>query len=133
DVHRRGAGDRARTRAGLIPLASLAALQKALDLAGLALRGGFHPLAEDAVPDLGKGRKTATLLLVGNLGRAMWPVFSRSPEHRDGAPHALDRWTRRVLQPIADEFGAGALFPFGGPPWLPFQRWAIRAGSVAPS
>jgi hypothetical protein len=111
----------------------VAALQKALDPLGLALRGGFHPTEEDGVPDCREGRKTGTLLLVGNLGRALWPVFSRSPELQDGAPHALDRWTRRVLERMAADLGASALFPFGGPPWLPFQRWAVRAGSVAAS
>lgn len=29
--------------------------------------------------------------------------------------------------------GATPLFPFGGPPYLPFQRWAMRAEAVAPS
>lgn len=111
----------------------IAALQQALDPLGLALLGGFHPTEDDVVPNCRNGRKAGTLLLVGNLGRALWPVFSRSPELRDGAPHALDRWTGRVLERTAAELGASALFPFGGPPWLPFQRWAVRAGSGAAS
>ena len=28
---------------------------------------------------------------------------------------------------LGQRFGATPLFPFDGPPWLPFQRWAARA------
>jgi hypothetical protein len=99
---------------------------------GLALRGGFHPAPGDGAPAL-DGRPCGTILLLGNLGGSLWPAFSASPERADGAPHALDRWTRRILDSLAPNFGATALFPFGGPPWLPFQRWALKADSVAPS
>ncbi len=111
----------------------VAALGRLLDPHGLAIGCGFHPGAGDGVPPVAKGRLAQTLYLVVNLGGAMWPVFSRSPEFADGAPHPLDRWTGRVLRAVAQEAGAMALFPFGGPPWLPFQRWAIRGGSVARS
>jgi hypothetical protein len=63
----------------------------------------------------------------------MWRVFRASPEHGDGAPDPLDRWSRRVLERVAMEAGAKALFPFGGPPWLPFQRWAARGEGAHPS
>jgi ferredoxin-like protein FixX len=45
----------------------------------------------------------------------------------------LDRWTKRVVDVIADELGAEPLYPFGGQPWHPFQRWAQRAEPVLPS
>jgi len=109
------------------------ALTELLDLHGLAIGGGFHPTAADGVPPVAEGRPVETLYLVANLGRAMWPAFSRSPEFADGAPHPLDRWTGRVLRRVAGDAGAVALFPFGGPPWLPFQRWAMRGGTVAAS
>jgi len=111
----------------------LAALAGLLDPHGLAIGGGFHPAASDGVPLAADGRPVETLYLVANLGGRMWPAFSRSAEFADGTPHALDRWTARVLRRVADDAGAMALFPFGGPPWLPFQRWAIRGGSVAAS
>jgi hypothetical protein len=101
--------------------------------AGLAFRGAFHPAADDAVPPLGPGRPAQTLVLAGTIGGSLWPTFSTSPEIADGAPDPLDRWTRRVLSRLADALGAIALFPFGGPPHLPFQRWAMRAEPVAPS
>ena len=108
-------------------------LRKLLDPHGLAIAGGFHPIDEDGVPCTAGGRRTETLYLVANLGRAMWPAFSRSPEIADRAAHALDRWTRRVLLSVAQQASATPLYPFGGAPWLPFQRWAIRGGGVAPS
>ena len=100
---------------------------------GLAISGGFHPTAADGVPPMADGRPAGTLYLVANLGGAMWPAFSQSLEFTDGTAHPLDRWTSRVLRRLADDAGAAALFPFGGPPWLPFQRWAARAGSVTSS
>ena len=66
-------------------------------------------------------------------GSSLWPAFSGSAEAGDGAPHPLNRWTQRVVGEIAREVGAMPLFPFGGPPYLPFQRWAMRAEAVAPS
>jgi ferredoxin len=109
------------------------AIRRAVQPYGLALRGAFHPQPVDGVPGLGHGRPSATLVLLGNLGAAMWPVFSRSPELADHAPDPLDRWTRRILDGIAGGLGATAFYPFGGPPWLPFQRWATKADAVGSS
>jgi ferredoxin len=92
---------------------------------GLVLRGAFHPVEGDGVPPLADG-PAGTLVLAGDLGGAMWAAFRASPE-LDGGPDPLDRWTRRVAGEIATEIGARALFPFGGPPHHPFQRWAARA------
>ncbi|HKY95590.1 MAG TPA: ferredoxin [Kiloniellales bacterium] len=100
---------------------------------GLRLRGGFAVRPEDGVPALPAGRAAATLVLLGAIGGSLWPAFSRSPELADGAADPLDRWSRRVLEALAERFGAAVLFPFGGPPYLPFQRWAARAEPVAPS
>ncbi|HUL08439.1 MAG TPA: hypothetical protein VLV76_19085 [Candidatus Acidoferrum sp.] len=100
---------------------------------GLHLRGGFHPTDEDGVPALPDGQVPATLLLIGNVGGSLWPAFSQSVEAGDGAPDPLNRWTERVIGGIARAVGATPLYPFGGPPYLPFQRWAMRADPVAPS
>lgn len=43
---------------------------------------------------------------------------------------SLDNWTETVITAAARSLGATALFPFGGPPYLPFQRWAKRADAV---
>ena len=107
----------------------LAAVESALEGAGLAPRGAFHPLADDGVPALGDGRAAGTLVLAGNVGRAMWQAFSRARRAED-EPNPLDAWTRRVLTALAADLGGDALFPFGGPPYHPFQRWAQRAEPV---
>lgn len=99
---------------------------------GLTPRGGFHPAPDDAVPAV-DGRPAATLVPVGNVGGAMWPVFAAAPEACDGRPDPLDRWSRRVIDALAAEFGARAHYPFDGPPFHPFQRWARRAEGLEPS
>jgi ferredoxin len=71
-----------------------------------------------ALPD---GDAAGTLVMVGSVGQRFWTVLQPSPEAR--APDPIDRWTARVLTGLAD----GVLFPFGGPPHHPFQRWARRA------
>lgn len=97
---------------------------------GLATRGAFHPTPADAVPAFADGAPIGTLVLLGFAGGVGWPVFAASAEAMDGAPHPLDRWSRRVVGALADACGGVAHFPFGGPPWLPFQRWAQRAEPV---
>ena len=105
----------------------------AIEAEGLQSRGAFHVAADDAVPPFADGVPASTLVLVGNTGAGMWPAFSTSEEAGDGAPDALDRWSRRVVTRLAHTLGGAAHFPFGGPPWLPFIRWAQRAGPVYPS
>lgn len=108
-------------------------LVEALAPHGLVLRGGFYPDPEDGVPPLRDGRPAGTVLLIGNVGPALWRAFAANGADDDG-PHPLDRWTRRVLTSVARRCLATPLFPFDGPPHLPFQRWARRAEpAVAPS
>ena len=103
-------------------------IDAALAAHGLAVVGGFHPDPEDGAPE-----GTGTLMLIGSDGAAMWRGFSASPEAGDGAPDPLDRWSRRVLGQVSAEVGATALYPFGGPPYQPFQRWAARGEGAHPS
>jgi ferredoxin len=114
-------------------LAMLSVLEQALARHGLIVRGGFRPGPEDALPDLSDGSPARFLLLVGNVGSDLWKYFEDSPERRDGLSAPLDRWTRRVVEALAADFGAMALFPFSGPPYFLFQRWAQRAETVFPS
>src|SRR5690554_5538427 len=93
----------------------------AVRVTGLAIVGAFHPGSEDGVPE-GIG----TLVLLGPADGAIWAEFQASPERSDDDPHPLDRWSRRVIDGLASLLGAQAFYPFGGPPWHPFQRWAAR-------
>ena len=74
-----------------------------------------------------------TMFLIGMAGREGWGAFAASPEASDGFDDPLDRFSRRVIGALADDLGALALFPFGGPPYWPFQQWARRAEPVHPS
>ena len=106
---------------------NLATIEDAARQAGLGLVGAFHPQAEDGVPE-----GIETLCLLGPDGPAMWEAFTGAPEHSDGQPDPLDRWSSRVIDGLANAFGATAFYPFGGPPWQPFQKWATRGeGAVS--
>ncbi len=93
--------------------------------AGLAVYGGFHAEDADGAPP-----GAATIILLGYGGAGLWRRFETSPEAADGTANPLDRWSRRVIGVIAETLGCAAAFPFGGPPYSPFLRWAARAGNV---
>lgn len=75
----------------------------------------------------------ATIALLGWVGSECWDAFAASPEAADGERNPLDRWSRGRIDAIAADRGATALYPFAGPPWLPFQRWAMKAEPVTVS
>ena len=119
----------------------LATIRSCIAEHGLSYRGAFHPSAGEA-PFIfprprkreGEGNPVAkTLVLVGFIGSENWPTFAASPEANDGQPDPLDRWSTRVINEAARTLGATPLFPFGGPPFLPFQRWAQQAEPIHPS
>ncbi|MBL6929667.1 MAG: 4Fe-4S dicluster domain-containing protein [Rhodospirillales bacterium] len=89
---------------------------------GLIVRGGFYPDPADVVPG-----DPATLVIIGNAGPGMWRAFECA---RGDGPDPLDAWTRGVISGVAEKVGAVALFPFDGPPYMPFQKWAMRADGV---
>ena len=94
---------------------------------GLVPRGAVSLAEGERVGELADMR---TIVLAGMVGRNGWDAFSASPEAGDGLADPLDRWSRRLIESRARELGGMALFPFGGPPFLPFQRWAQRAEPV---
>jgi hypothetical protein len=109
---------------------ALPPLQSAIESEGLAPRGIVRLEFAERVGALADVRAIA---LVGMTGSANWPAFANSPEAADGAPHPLDRWSRRVIGTLARRLDANAIFPFDGPPYLPFQAWARRAEPLWPS
>lgn len=68
------------------------------------------------------------VILVGPDEPGFWAVFTASAEYSDGAPDPLDGWSKRILDQIASTFGGYAIYPFEGPPFQPFQTWAVRTG-----
>lgn len=107
--------------------AALAPIVAAIEDCGLAARGAFA--LEDADRAAGLDG-LAAIVLVGAAGARGWDAFAASPEAADGGADPLDRWSRRVVDALAAALGAQALYPFGGPPHWPFQRWAQRAEPV---
>jgi hypothetical protein len=103
---------------------ALTTIAATVEAHGLAVHGAFD-LDDDE--RRGEFADVASIALVGLAGRRGWAAFSQSPEARDGAADPLDRWSRRVVDALAIGLGARALYPFDGPPHLPFQRWARRA------
>lgn len=108
-------------------------LHAAADALGVACRGGFVAEPGEALPEVDTGRPGRTLVLLGFTGGMQWTAFASSPEFADGQPHPLDRWSVRVIGQLGTVFGARPLYPFGGPPWWPFQQWAQRAEVLHPS
>jgi hypothetical protein len=100
---------------------------------GIVLRGGFSPADEDNVPSQHNGEPFGTLLMFGQLGSSIWASFAMSEEFADGKPDPLDRWSLRIGVTLAEEFSGLALFPFEGPPWHPFGKWAQKAEAIRPS
>lgn len=107
-----------------------ATIETAIRAAGFTPRGAFYPTDTDRVPLLAGGIKASTIMLVGNAGPAMWNIFADALK---SVTDRLDDWVVSVLDPLAREFNATALYPHAGPPFHPFQRWAQRADAVAPS
>ncbi len=107
---------------------TFAEIRSAAEAEGLALTGWFHPRPEDLAPD-----RAETMLLFGYGGPQLWEAFRDSVEASGGAPHGLDRWSRRVITGLAGRFGGEALFPFGGPPHQPFIRWTYTGEPIFPS
>lgn len=93
---------------------------------GMVARGGFVVADGDQVPRQRDGSPTRSVVVIGNIAGAMWPVFRAADP---GPPDPLDTWTRAVLAPIATSLGAEFVHP-SDEPFLPFQRWARRAADV---
>lgn len=102
-----------------------ASLAERLAAERLAVLGAFHPDAGDGVAD-----GVQTLLMLGCAEPGFWPHLTASPEWQDGTPDPVDRWSRRVIGGLACDMGGKAYFPFGGPPYHPFYRWALKTGRI---
>ncbi len=107
-------------------------LQARLRDYGLFVRGVAR-LASEELETYGFEQEKPWLALVGNIGSSYWPVFSQTPEFHDADPDPLDRWSERIASELAQEFSLRPVYPFSGPPYYPFQRWAQRAEALEQS
>ncbi len=102
----------------------LPAITRAAARRQLAVMG----VVNDDLPD-----GVASLVLLGPREPGFWDAFTAAPEYGDGQPDPLNRWSARVVGALAADLGVRAFFPFGGPPYQPFTRWAVASGRAHPS
>jgi hypothetical protein len=107
-------------------------LGRRAEAVGLALRGAFHPARGEMMGANGLGT-AGTVALLGFTGSLQWQIFKAAREAADGQADPLDRWSRRIIDALAAEFGAAAVYPSGKTPTLPFQRLALDSEPVHPS
>ncbi len=100
---------------------------------GLHIRGSFTTSDEDTLPKLPDKCDKCSLVLVGNLGSSLWDKFSSSAEYQNKIPNPMDQWSMRIGETLAKKFSGIALYPFEGPPYYPFLRWANRSADTHPS
>ncbi|MBX3568578.1 MAG: 4Fe-4S dicluster domain-containing protein [Rhizobiaceae bacterium] len=112
---------------------SAAEMAEGLAAHGLLLRGGLAFDTGEGAPEGPGDIPACSVLLVGQAGGAAWLHFlgwKRSQPATLANP--LDSWSREVIGAVADKAGARAVFP-SDRPYLPFQRWAMRAEGLRPS
>ena len=110
---------------------SLSVLYESLTRHGFYVAGAFELLSVDCDDD-NQQLAGQIGLLIGNAGPSMWRVFSQSDEIHDGNPDSMNRWTRRVVDVVAEEYDLAALYPFGDVVW-PFQQFAQRSIGIKSS
>ena len=93
---------------------------------GLAVRGWC---VDQVLRNEPEDDRDYTVVLIGNLGGKFWSTFRESGFEDN---HALDRWTKHVIDPIAERKGCFALYP-SDEPYQPFQRWAKKAEGLEAS
>ena len=90
----------------------------------LDIFGAFHA-------GTGDGCDPGTMILLSPLEPGFWHHLRGTPDFT--GPNPVDTWSTRVIGALAEMFGGAAHFPFGGPPYAPFIRWATRTGRAWPS
>ena len=93
---------------------------------GLSVRGWC---VDQFVENEPQGDRDHAIVLIGNLGGIFWPTFQKSGFEDN---HALDRWTKHVIDPIAEKLGGRPLYP-SDKPYQPFQQWAKKAEGLETS
>ncbi len=69
-------------------------IESALSKCGMQVRG---VLSQSDLNELDCGINARSLVLVGNVGSAIWTSFVRSFEYTDGQADPMDRWSQRII------------------------------------
>jgi hypothetical protein len=99
---------------------------------GMVPRGGFVFDKNNHAPRKSEGARPQSVVLVGHFGSSIWPQFMRWREAHPSAQDPLDTWSKEVLNAVAENLGATAVFP-SDKPYLPFQQWAMQAEGLRAS
>lgn len=102
-----------------LPRTTLTRIEQAANAWHLSVFGVVHT-------DLPPG--VQSLVLLGPHEPGFWAAVTASAEFSDALPDPLDRWSLRAVGSLATDLRAQAFFPFGGPPYQPFTRWARASG-----
>ena len=94
----------------------------------LTIRNIGNAIAAATLDVMGVVQEDGTTLLLLGPASGFWEMFKNTPEMQDGKADPIDRWSLRVIKDLADKLQAEPLFPFGGPPYQPFLRWALASG-----
>ncbi len=109
------------------PPFSFSELTSELGANGLEILGTFRP-DDGEVLFSERAIQPRLVAIVGNVGSGIWPPFEAARQNRPAL--ALDRWTEGTVGRIAGDHGLDAVYPFQGPPYHPFIRWARRTGTL---
>ena len=110
-----------------------ARLSDALAAYGLIPRGGFAFEPGEEAPPGFSGVPAKVVVLVGHGGAPHWRQFRDWHASRPAdLANPLDTWSQEIIGSVAGEVGAHAVYP-SQRPYLPFQRWAMRAEGLRPS
>ena len=108
------------------------AVDQALKPHGMRVLGAFDVETGEETVAL-SGQSVMAVMLIGHDGGAIWQPFSRWLAGQQPMPdHPLDRWSKAIIEDVATLFAARAVYP-SDKPYLPFQRWAMRAPGLKPS
>lgn len=101
----------------------------ALNDTGLMIRGDFFVF---------EGQQIGWL--IGNSGQDFWQAFTQSREYLQQQTNPIDSYSERIINALATKVSAelnlthvSTAFPSAGPPYYPFQRWAVMAEQLKPS
>lgn len=114
-------------------MVDLAALRSHLAPLSLVVRGGSSFSRHPGCSTAETWPAARSFVLIGNVGGAFWPIFRawQATQPVDLA-NPLDRWTKSVVDPIAQLVGARAIYP-SDKPYQPFQAWAMQAEGLRQS
>lgn len=87
-----------------------------------------HALAPHALFVMGVLQENEDSIGLIGARSNLWQIFRTAPEYTDGQKDPLDRWSKRILDGLAEDHAARAIYPSDGPPYAPFIRWAEESG-----